>query len=369
MARVHLVTGATGFVGSALVLELLRETDDFVVCLARPADDAAEAARRLDVSLREAAAASEQAQLFESARGRLRAIPGDLLAERCSVQPARVGRVDEVWHCAATLRFAAQHRDWILSHNVGGTRQMLGLARALDVERFNYVSTAYTSGARTGRIEEELAPRAAPVNNAYEESKVQAEHLVAASGLAYRILRPSIVIGYSKTCAARSDDGFYGYLRRLVALRRLAQRKGQLAELSRARLHGDPDAPLHLIPVDAVARNAVRISLSSSTQRIFHLTNAAPPSVGDVSSVIARRLGIEGPRIALASDGEPSLYDAALAEHMSFFTAYLERSREFVQRNTDAAIGREASWWPLDGEGLERYIDRFLEGRGGFRAR
>jgi hypothetical protein len=45
---------------------------------------------------------------------------------------------------------------------------------------------------------------------------------------------------------------------------------------------------------------------------------------------------------------------------MSFFTAYLDRSRQFGQEHTDAAIGREASWWPLDAEGLERYIDRFL---------
>jgi nucleoside-diphosphate-sugar epimerase len=360
MARVHLVTGATGFVGSALVLELLRETDDFVVCVARPADDAGEAARRLHAALEEAACASEQEQLLERAPGRLRAIAGDLLCERCGVRPERVGRVDEVWHAAATLRFEAQQRDWILEHNVGGTRQMLALARALGAGRFNYVSTAYVSGARNGYIAEELAPRTGAVNNAYEESKVLAEHLVAESGLEYRILRPSIVIGYSKTCAAGSDDGFYGYLRKLAALRRLAQRKGQLADLGRAQLWGNPDAPLHLIPVDAVARNAVRIGLSSSSERIFHLVNAAPPRVGDVSAAIGRRLGLEGPQIGMSNDREPSPYDDAFSQHMSFFTAYLERSRQFGQEHTDAAIGREASWWPLDAEGLERYIDRFL---------
>jgi nucleoside-diphosphate-sugar epimerase len=276
------------------------------------------------------------------------------------VRPDRVGRVDEVWHAAATLRFEAPQRDWILRHNEGGTREMLALARALDVGCFNYVSTAYVSGSRTGYIPEELAPRAARVNNAYEESKVRAEHLVAESGLAYRILRPSIVIGYSKTCAAGSNDGFYGYVRKLAALRRLAQRKGQLADLARAQLYGDPEAPLHLIPVDAVARNAVRISLSSSAERIFHLVNAAPPCVGDVSAAIGRRLCLDGPTVGMSSDREPSPFDALFSQHMSFFTAYIDRGRQFGQQNTDAAIGREASWWPLDAEGLERYIDRFL---------
>ncbi len=32
----HLVTGATGVVGGALVLELLRRTDDVVLALVRP---------------------------------------------------------------------------------------------------------------------------------------------------------------------------------------------------------------------------------------------------------------------------------------------------------------------------------------------
>jgi nucleoside-diphosphate-sugar epimerase len=360
MTRVHLVTGATGFVGSALVLELLRETDDFVICIARPADDSAAATQRLHSALEAAARGSEQEQLLERARGRLRALPGDLLCERCGVRPERVGRVDEVWHAAATLRFEAAQRDWILRHNEGGTRQMLALARALDAGRFNYVSTAYVSGSRTGDIPEELAPRDGPVNNAYEESKVLAEHLVAESGLAYRILRPSIVIGYSKTCAAVSDDGFYGYLRRLAALRRLAQRKGQLAELGRAQLWANADAPLHLIPVDAVARNAVRISLSSSAARVFHLVNAAAPSVGDVSAAIGRRLGLDGPYVGMSTDREPSAYDELFSRQMTFFTAYVDRDRRFGQHNTDAAIGREASWWPLDAEGLERYIDRFL---------
>ena len=38
MKQAHFVTGATGFLGAMLVLELLRRTDDDIVALVRPGD-------------------------------------------------------------------------------------------------------------------------------------------------------------------------------------------------------------------------------------------------------------------------------------------------------------------------------------------
>jgi thioester reductase-like protein len=37
MGETHLITGGTGFVGSAVILELLRQTDADVVAVVRPA--------------------------------------------------------------------------------------------------------------------------------------------------------------------------------------------------------------------------------------------------------------------------------------------------------------------------------------------
>ena len=364
---VQLVTGATGFIGASLVLELLERTPDRIVCLVRPvagdSDRARSAQARLEDALRRARAAAGRRGPESDLLARCQAVPGDLLAAGFGVAPEAIGPVREVWHSAASLRFEDPYAEEIWRHNAEGTRTTLELARRLGATTFNYMSTAYVSGTREGTIKEELPEAVAEpgeaANNAYERSKIEAERRVAASGLAFRILRPSIVIGHSGTARAASDTGFYGYVARLARLRRVLERRGRLEDLARAEIEGLADAPLNLIPVDAVARNAVSVSLSGSPARIFHLTNATPPSVGAASAVINRVLGIPGPSFAARPRGA-STYDRVLADQMRFFIAYVGRTKHFDRSNLDAAIGAEASRWPMDPGALERYVATYL---------
>jgi nucleoside-diphosphate-sugar epimerase len=360
MAEQHLVTGATGFVGGALVLELLRETDVRVVCVTRPHGDPAAAGARLETALASAANAFQVPELLPAIRARCRAVPGDVRLPLCGVDPAAVGPVSEVWHCAASLRFEAARADEVNEHNVEGTRRMLALGWELGARTFNYMSTAYVAGRRSGRILEVLPEGEPPTSNLYEASKVRAEQLVARGPLPWRILRPSIVIGHSKTCASSSASGFYGYIRRLVGFRRALAKRGESHVMDALELYADPGAPLNLIPVDAVAANALRIAQSGSRQRVFHLTNASPPTVGTAAAVIGELLGTRGPRLAL--DASPDAPYAKLLSHqMEFFLSYLVHPKKFDRSHTDAALGRAASEWPLDQESLARYVRSFLE--------
>ncbi|HEY0696428.1 MAG TPA: SDR family oxidoreductase, partial [Micromonospora sp.] len=108
-----LVTGATGFVGGAVVLELLRTTLSPVVCLVRGQD----AAQRLERSLRTAARAYAMPDGFvDEHLPRVRAVAGDLtgdVEELTTAARASGVRVTALWHCAASLKFLNVDRDEI----------------------------------------------------------------------------------------------------------------------------------------------------------------------------------------------------------------------------------------------------------------
>ena len=84
MPRVHLVTGATGFVGRALVLELLARTQAPVVCLVRA--DGTSPQERLRNALFEAADAYDCPQSVRAAiTQRCHAVAGDIRSPECGL--------------------------------------------------------------------------------------------------------------------------------------------------------------------------------------------------------------------------------------------------------------------------------------------
>lgn len=171
MTAAHLVTGATGFVGSALVLELLDKSTVEIVALVRGSD----AQTRLVSVLEEAAAAYHAPpHVREAIRTRCHAVSGDVTLPECGVTELPPFQYEELWHSAASLRFEDRFADEIYAINTEGTRRVLELAARAQVTGFNYISTAYVAGSRVGQILE--APeQCSDVNNHYERSKLQAE--------------------------------------------------------------------------------------------------------------------------------------------------------------------------------------------------
>ncbi len=361
MSEIHLVTGATGFVGGALTLELLSQTGATILCLVRSKHGMVSPQIRLQYSLAAAARAYGRANLIPDIERRCHAIAGDILQPFCGNSAGLHATVSEVWHCAASLQFEDEYESAIFAHNVHGTANVLHFASRLKAKTFNYISTAYVSGSRSGRILEDLPSLDTPTNNLYEKSKIQAEIMVAAaSGFHTRILRPSIVVGDSRTLAATSFSGLYGFIRELTKFKRkVARRLGGYLVHRPLRVWADELTPVNLIPVDAVASNAVKISLSRSLAPIFHLTNDCPLPAGASVASVFEEVALRTPRF-VSSAIEFTSIDETLDRAIRFYRSYLSGMKVFDRTNADAVLGRAASEWSLEEGKFSRYIRWYL---------
>ncbi len=169
-----LVTGATGFVGSAMVRRLLHEGHQVRV-LARPASNRRNL-QGLDVQI----------------------IEGDL------TQPESLQRACD--DCAGLFHVAADYRLWapqpqqLYQANVEGTRAILRAAQQAQVPRIVYTSSVATLGIPTdGSLGDENTPvTLADMIGHYKRSKFLAEEVAqqfAHEGLPVVIVNPSTPIG------------------------------------------------------------------------------------------------------------------------------------------------------------------------------
>ncbi len=110
--------------------------------------------------------------------------------------------IGAVVHCAASVSFTLELED-ARRINVEGTREIMQLAREAQdygvLDRVVHVSTAYVAGERDGRARERQGDIGQDFRNTYERTKLEAEQVVHDSGLPAAIVRPSVIVGDSKT--------------------------------------------------------------------------------------------------------------------------------------------------------------------------
>jgi dihydroflavonol-4-reductase len=144
-----LVTGASGFIGSAVTRQLLAREQE-VIALVEPGADTTNL-EGLDV----------------------KQVVGDLRS-REDVQSA-VNGCRAVFHVAALYRFWARDPEAFYSVNVEGTRNMLGAADEAGVERLVYTSTVGTLGLEhvsgTASADERSFPDVRHLYGSYKRSK------------------------------------------------------------------------------------------------------------------------------------------------------------------------------------------------------
>ncbi len=273
------LTGFPGFLGSALIERLLARGDGPVACLVQPAyrdqaeRRAADLVERLEGEVDTDSIRIHEGDITDSDLGL-----GDSLEDLASVE--------EVYHLAAVYDLGVD-RGLAEAVNVRGTEHVLDVAEALEVDRFQYVSTCYVSGRYDGVFTEDHLEEGQAFNNHYEATKYLAEVAVQdrmAEGLPATIYRPAIVVGDSQRGETDKYDGPYYLLRWLLA----QPRWGSLS----FSLPGSAEAELNVVPRDFVIDAIAHLSGREETVgEVYQLCDPAPLTVPRFVDALAAAAG------------------------------------------------------------------------------
>ena len=275
----YFVTGATGFIGKRLVAKLLARPEATVYFLTRAVEQ------------------SHLQDLYEYWGCDVsRAIPivGDLTQAELGVSKADIrklkGKIEHFFHLAAIYDLKASAEDQQRA-NVDGTRNTVRLAEEIGAGHFHLVSSIASAGLFEGLFREDMFDEAENLDNPYFRTKHDSEGIVRKEcRIPWRIFRPAIVVGDSRTGEMDKIDGPYYFFKLIQKMRRMFP--------SWMPTIGIEGGRINVVPVDFVVAAMDHIAhLENEDGNCFHLTDPTPMRVGDLLNTFAR--AAHAPEMAL----------------------------------------------------------------------
>jgi len=266
----YFITGATGFIGKRLVARLLEREGARIFFLVRQRDP-------------------ERLQALYDFWGcddtRATPVVGDLTQDMLGVSAAdrrKLGKkTTHFFHVAAVYDLSAD-ADRQLQVNVEGTRQAVRFAEAIGAKHFHLFSSIAAAGLYEGVFREDMFEQAEGLDHPYFRTKHDSEGIVRNEcRIPWRVYRPAIVVGDSRTGEMDKIDGPYYFFKLIQKLRRLLP-----AWMPAIGIEG---GRINLVPVDYVVDAVDHIAhLKGEDGRCFHLVDPRPRRVGDVLNIFAR---------------------------------------------------------------------------------
>ena len=271
-----LVTGATGFVGSAVARALLQAGWQ-VTALVRPNSDRRNL-QRLGAQL----------------------VMGDL-GDPGSLDHALAG-CEALFHVAADYRLGVRHPEELYRTNVDGTRNILEAARRVGTGRIVYTSSVATIGLPAdGSPGKEATPVAlADMIGHYKRSKFLAEQLAceaARSGSSVVIVNPSTPVGPGDIKPTPTGQ--------------------MVMDAAAGRMPAYVDTGLNIVHVDDVAAGHL-LALARGRSGERYILGGQDMTLRDILGEIARLAGRKPPRIRLSTSVVlPVAYMAELVSRLT----------------------------------------------------
>ncbi len=282
----YFVTGATGFIGRRLVERLLERKGKIHVLVRE------DSLGRLDDAIEHWEKISEA-----TVSRRVHPVIGDLRRPLLGLTDEQVseleGTIDHLFHLAAVYDMTAP-LELDTAVNVGGTNHAIELAGALRAGRLHHVSSIAVAGAYKGEFSEDFFDEGQRLPSPYHATKFEAERAVREQELVpWRVYRPGVVVGDSKTGEMDKVDGPYYFFKAIQRMRQVVPQWMPLLGLDLGKTN--------VVPVDWVAGALDHIAHQPRLDgRAFHLTYPGGQRVDEVINDIAS--AANAPRFAVSID-------------------------------------------------------------------
>ena len=358
------VTGITGLVGSAFVVELVRQRDDYeFVCLARSGGGRT-AEQRVDSIVRDECAFDSCPEIADKVLSRITVVDGDVVTidpEQLAADP-RMSGIDEVFHCAADVNLGKDPTGKTFRINFNGTQNIVRLAQLLKVSAIHYVGTAYIAGKLVGTAIENN-PVDSGFNNPYEESKFKAEMLVRNSGIPFSIYRPAIVTGRRSDGRIRKPLAFYRVLEFIGKMKSHACSKAGIDPANWYNIKMNftiaPSERVYFVPIDYVQEAITALFQKPVCNQAYHITGDSPLTTLQIENTIARVLRLDGLTVGTEKVFEEQ-DDRLMGRFLGDLYPYFKGDIIFDQSNVRRDLGDKVLDWTYGVQGLEKLIRSFF---------
>jgi NAD(P)-dependent dehydrogenase (short-subunit alcohol dehydrogenase family) len=279
----YLLTGATGFIGGNLTQRLLARGDTVHAIVRESSRERFEA----------------MAQHWPGGEN-LKVVSGDLLEPMLGVSDEWIGehrgKIDHLFHLAAIYDMtASEARNEEL--NTGGTAHLLELVAELQPGTLHHVSSVAVAGSYEGVFTEQMFDEGQALPSPYHRTKFESEKLVRElSAVPWRIYRPAVVIGDSRTGKIDKIDGPYYFFKAIRRARNFLP--------SWLPLIGPEIGETNIVPVDFVADAIVEIAHKPGLDgSAFHL--ASPRMISSAEALNDFAKAADAPHLALRLPAGP----------------------------------------------------------------
>jgi len=335
------ITGATGFLGSLIIKEILSSSEDMVHVLVR--DKYATLGKSRLVSLLDRLTGEEE--LGKNSRERIKTWKGDVTHKDLGLNKEAleelIPTLNTIYHSAAAtdLNAPLQKAEKI---NAQGTQNLLDFATACKekgrLKKVNHLSTAYIAGSKTCIFKEDNLDIGQSFNNTYEESKFEAEKIVneyRRNGLDVDIFRPGIILGRYTDGRTTNYKMFYQPLHFFSM---------ELFDRIPARGH----SKANLINVDIAARAIFLISTRSNKQSTnYHIVSPKSPNLDFILQEASEFFGFRKPDFVKPEDMDlDKEYSFIKRRMIKPYIPYFNYLTEFTMENTLAALKKEKFTFP-----------------------